>query len=445
MLATIEINNSSNSLLDAELAFYSPQRYHLPLSVPGEDSTVLELVTPESVGLDSGQLARVHEHLKTHYVAPGKIPGSITLVARRGQPCYLDIQGYRDVERATPMTEDSILRIYSMSKPITSLAVMTLVERGLLSIDDPVHRFIPAWRDLRVWRGGSLPLFETERPRRAMTVRDLLTHTSGLTYDFLRATNIDYAYRKLQVGNPLPGYTLQEMIDQLAQLPLEFSPGERWNYSLATDVLGYLVEVISGETLPDYLDEVIFAPLGMHDTSFSIGADKVGRFASCYQRNAQKVMELNDDGQHSRFVNRSFHSGGGGLVSTVGDYHRFCQMLLGGGTLDGTRIIGSRTLAFMTRNHLPGGVAMTEVASGGFSETEYAGVGFGLGFACKLDPVSNGYPGSAGSYYWGGLASTLFWVDPAEELAVIFMTQLIPSRTFNFRGQLENIIYAALR
>jgi CubicO group peptidase (beta-lactamase class C family) len=406
---------------------------------------VLELVTPELVGLDSGQLARVHQHLNLRYVTPRKIPGCITLVARRGQACYLDIQGLRDVERGTPMTEDSILRIYSMSKPITSLAMMTLLERGLFSLDDPVHRFIPSWRNLRVWRAGSLPLFETERPQRAMTIRDLLMHTSGLTYDFLRATNVDYAYRKLQVGLIRPGYTLQDMVDQLAQLPLEFSPGERWNYSLSTDVLGYLVQVISGTSLPQYLREVIFEPLGMHDTSFSIEPDKVARFASCYQRNMKKEMELSDDGQSSEFADRSFHSGGGGLISTVGDYYRFCQMLLGGGSLDGKRIIGSRTLAFMTRNHLPGNVAMTELASGGFSESDYAGVGFGLGFASKLDPVVNGFPASPGSFFWGGLASTLFWVDPREELVVIFMTQLIPSRTFNFRGQLENIIYAALR
>ena len=406
---------------------------------------MLDLVTPESVGLDSGQLSRVSEHLSKRYVEPGKIPGSITLVARRGQPCYLDIQGQRDLERATPMTEDSILRIYSMSKPITSLAMMTLHERGLFSLDDPVHRFIPAWRDLRVWRAGSLPLFETEPTRRSMTIRDLFMHTSGLTYDFMRATNIDYAYRKLQVGLVRPGYTLQNMIDELGQLPLEFSPGERWNYSLSTDVLGYLVEVISGQSLSDYLRSVIFEPLGMNDTHFEIPKDKVNRFASCYTRNFKKGIDLTDDGQDSEFANRSFHSGGGGLVSTVPDYYRFCQMLLGGGTVDGTRIIGSRTLAFMTRNHLPGGADMAEFATGGFSESEYEGVGFGLGFANSLDPVRNGHPNSAGSFYWGGLASTLFWVDPTEELVVIFMTQLIPSRTFNFRGQLENIIYAALR
>jgi CubicO group peptidase (beta-lactamase class C family) len=406
---------------------------------------VLDLVTPESVGLDSGQLARVHEHLATRYIEPGKICGSIALVARQGQACYLDIQGMRDIERGTPMSEDSILRIYSMSKPITSLAMMTLHERGLFSLDDPVHRFIPAWKDLRVWKAGSLPLFETVPPQRPMTIRDLFTHTSGLTYDFMRASNIDYAYRKLQVGLVRPGYTLQNMIDDLAKLPLEFSPGERWNYSLATDVLGYLVEVISGKSLPDYLRTVIFEPLGMTDTHFEIPADKVERFASCYTRNMHKGMDLSDDGQDSEYTNRSFHSGGGGLISTVGDYYRFCQMLLGGGSLDGKRIIGPRTLAFMTRNHLPGGVDMAEYATGGFSESAYEGVGFGLGFANSLDPVRTGHPGSVGNYFWGGLASTLFWVDPVEELVVIFMTQLVPSRTFNFRGQLENIIYGALR
>jgi len=405
---------------------------------------MLDLVAPETVGMNSEQLQRVALHLQQRYVQPQKIPGSITLVARRGQACYLDVQGMRDVERGTPMTADSILRIYSMTKPITSLAMMTLHERGLFSLDDPVHRFIPSWRNLGVWSAGSYPLFATKPAQRPMTIRDLLMHTSGLTYDFMRASNIDYTYRKLQVGNPGPDYTLQDMIDQLAQLPLEFSPGERWNYSLATDVLGYLVEVISGQSLPDYLRAVIFEPLGMNDTSFEIEPDKLYRFASCYERNLNKEMVLEDDGQNSKFSKLSFYSGGGGLLSTVGDYYRFCQMLFNGGSLDGKRVIGSRTLAFMARNHLPGGADMSRYATGGFSESAYEGVGFGLGFANKLNPVQNGYPGSVGSYFWGGLASTLFWVDPVEDLAVVFMTQLIPSSTFNFRGQLENIIYAAL-
>jgi CubicO group peptidase (beta-lactamase class C family) len=404
----------------------------------------MDVVSPESVGLNSQQLNRVGEHLRGRYVEQGKIPGSLALVARHGKVCYLDVAGQRDIERAEPMTTDTIFRIYSMTKPITSVAIMTLFEKGLLSLTDPVHRYIPSWRNLQVRTGGSLPLFTTEACNRPMTIRDLLMHTAGLTYDFMHQTNIDHAYRKLNVGRPAPGYTLQHMIDDLAQLPLEFSPGSRWNYSLATDVLGYLVEVISGQSLLEYLNETIFEPLGMHDTSFEIAEDKLPRFASCYERNAAKDLVCSDDGQNSHFAGRTFYSGGGGLLSTAGDYYRFCQMLINGGTLDGQRVIGSRTLDFMTRNHLPGGADMSEFAKGSFAETIYEGVGFGLGFASKLDAAQNGSPCTEGSYFWGGLASTLFWVDPEEELVVIFMTQLMPSSTFNFRGQLEALIYAAL-
>ncbi|MEE4144663.1 MAG: serine hydrolase domain-containing protein [Halieaceae bacterium] len=405
---------------------------------------VPEPVSPESVGMNGEQLARVGEHLRARYVDPGKIPGSISLVARHGRVCYLDTAGRRDVERDTPMSADTIVRIYSMTKPVTSVALMTLYERGLFSLDDPVHRFIPAWKKLRVRKGGSHPLFLTVPCERPMTVRDLFMHTSGLTYDFMHTSNVDAAYRELGVGLPRRGYTLQQMIDQLATLPLEFSPGERWNYSVATDVLGYLVEVISGQSLPEYMRTAIFEPLGMVDTGFEIPAHKVDRLASCYERNLQKEMVLQDDGRDSHFANRTFWSGGGGLLSTAGDYYRFCQMLLNGGSLEGRRVIGSRTLQFMTRNHLPGGLDMAQFATGSFSETVYEGVGFGLGFANKLDPVRNGFPASVGSYFWGGLASTLFWVDPQEDLVVLFLTQLIPSSTFNFRGQLESIIYGAL-
>jgi CubicO group peptidase (beta-lactamase class C family) len=405
---------------------------------------MLNVVAPESVGLALSQLDRVGEHLRSRYVAPGKIPGSLALVARRGHICYLDVAGQRDLERGTPLTEDTIFRIYSMTKPVTSLALMTLYERGLFSLDDPVHRFIPEWRDLGVYKAGSFPMLMSAPCQRPMTVRDLLMHTSGLTYDFLRASNVDHAYRKLQVGVPREGYTLRQMIEQLAGLPLEFVPGERWNYSLSVDVQGYLIEVLSGMSLPEYLRETLFEPLQMQDTGFEIRPGQVERFASCYERNPRKELVLSDDGQASHYRNVTFHSGGGGLVSTAADYYRFCQMLLNGGTLDGQRIIGSRTLDFMTRNHIPGGADMSAFATGSFSETIYQGVGFGLGFANKIDPVRSGYPASPGTFFWGGLASTLFWVDPVEELIVIFMTQLIPSSTFNFRGQLESLVYAAL-
>jgi CubicO group peptidase (beta-lactamase class C family) len=401
-------------------------------------------VDPAAAGMDGARLARIGEHLERGYIVPGKIPCALTAVLRGGQLAWFHCAGRRDIGRDLPVTPDTLFRIYSMTKPVTSVAVMMLWERGLFVLDDPVQRFIPEWAGLRVRSGGAWPLFETVAPARPMTIRDLLRHTSGLTYDFLRASNVDYAYRKLRVGVPAPGYTLQGMIEQLAELPLEFSPGEHWNYSVSTDVLGALVERISGKRLPDFLREEIFDPLGMQDTVFSPREEQIERFACCYMRDADKRLVLQDDARDSQFVGRSFYSGGGGLLSTAADYLRFCRMLAAGGSLDGRRIIGRRTLAMMTANHLPGGGDLSSLALSGFSETDHDGVGFGLGFACKLDPVRNGYPASTGSFYWGGLASTLFWVDPVEDLIVLFLTQLIPSRTFNFRGQLEALVYAAL-
>jgi CubicO group peptidase (beta-lactamase class C family) len=349
-----------------------------------------------------------------------------------------------DRERNKPMQEEALFRIYSMSKPITSVALMMLHEQGKFALTDPVHRFIPQWRDLQVYKTGSLPLFQTEPCERPMNVRDLLMHTSGLTYGFMNATNVDHAYRKLGVQMVRPGYTLQNMVDELAGLPLEFSPGTAWNYSVSTDVLGHLVEVLSGQSLPDYLREHLFEPLGMVDTGFNIEPDKEDRFTACYERNFKKEMVLQDDPAASSYRERSFFSGGGGLISSMPDYYRFCEMLRRGGELNGQRLLGPRTIEFMTRNHLPGGASMDRFARGSFSETSYEGMGFGLGFASRIDPVRSGSMGSVGEYFWGGMASTVFWVDPVEDLVVIFMTQLIPSGTFNFRGQLQSLVYSAL-
>lgn len=399
---------------------------------------------PAAAGMNARQLGRIGEHLESRYVAAQKIPGCLTAVLRGGKLAYAHTAGLRDRERKLPMQTDTLFRIYSMTKPVASVALMTLWEQGVFSLDDPVHRFIPEFRDLRVRSAGSWPLFQTDPAARPMRIRDLLLHTSGLTYDFMHESNVDHAYRKLKIARAAPGYTLRDMIEQLAKLPLEFSPGERWNYSVSTDVVGYLIEQMSGMRLPEYLQRTIFDPLGMQETGFSPRSDQLDRFAACYTRGANKELVLQDDPQDSEFMNRSFFSGGGGLVSTAADYLQFCRMLLAGGTLDGQRIIGSRTLAMMVENHLPGGGDLASLSMAGFSETHNEGVGFGLGFATKLDPVRNGYPASRGSYYWGGLASTLFWVDPSEDLIVLFMTQLIPSSTFNFRGQLEAMIYAAL-
>jgi CubicO group peptidase (beta-lactamase class C family) len=404
----------------------------------------MKTVNPADAGMNEAQLNRIEQHLQQQYLANGKISGCSTLIARNGQLCYFKAQGLRDRERNKPMEEDTLFRIYSMSKPITSIAMMQLYEQGKFSLTDPVHRFIPEWKNLEVYKGGAWPLFMTEPCRTPMTIRDLFMHTSGLTYDFLRATNVDYAYRKKQIGFPYKDNTLQTMIDDLAKLPLEFQPGTRWNYSVATDVLGYLIEKISGESLPDYLQKNIFSPLGMNDTCFSITEKNMDRFASCYTRNYKKQLVLQDDCQESDYRNRVFFSGGGGLISSMHDYYQFCRMLLNGGELNGQRIIGSRTLDYMTRNHLPGNQDMAAFATGTYSETPYQGVGFGLGFANSLDTTRNGNIGSEGAFYWGGAASTLFWIDPKEELIVIFMTQLIPSTTFNFRGQLQAMIYPAI-
>ncbi len=402
---------------------------------------------PEDVGLSSERLARIDSHLKRRYLDPGKIPGALTLVHRRGEIAWLSPLGLMDRERGVPMAADTIFRIYSMSKPVTSVALMMLYEHGHFQLDDAVHKLIPEWRDLRVYETGGHPHFATRPCERPMTIRDLLTHMSGLTYGFMEQSNVDAAYRKLGIGvlgKHFDG-TLREMVETLGSLPLEFSPGTAWNYSVSTDVLGYLVEVLSGERFDEYLRRHIFEPLGMVDTGFQVRPDQVERFAACYERDRRKRVRLQDDPQKSPYLGSpKFLSGGGGLVSTAADYLRFCRMLLGGGELDGVRLLGPRTIELMTRNHLPGGCDLKKLARGRFSETSYEGVGFGLGFSVTLDLVAAQSVGSTGEYAWGGAASTAFWIDPAEDLIVIFLTQHLPSWSFNFRGQLKAIIYPAI-
>jgi len=404
----------------------------------------MKLVAPERVGMNGDSLSHIGTLLRERYIKPGKIAGSSTLVARGGKLCYFEQEGLMDRERGTLMRADTIFRIYSMTKPVTSIALMQLFEQGRFALTDPVGRYIPELANMRLWKAGRYPNFETVPSERPIEIRDLLMHTAGFTYDFLQQSNVDAAYGKLKLGWPTPGNTLKEMIGQLAELPLLFIPGSRWNYSVATDVVGYLVEVLSGMSLDDYFKKYIFGPLGMVDTGFEIPAANQERFAACYERRADKSVVLQDDPQKSHYRERSFLSGGGGLVSTMSDYYRFCQMLLAGGSLEGVRIIGRKTLEFMAQNHLPGSADLGDFATGGFSETAYEGIGFGLGFAVKDNAVKNASSGSNGQYFWGGLASTLFWIDPKEDLIAIFMTQLIPSSTYNFRGQLEAIIYGAV-
>lgn len=398
-----------------------------------------------AAGMSVSRLSRISDHLNERFIEPGKIAGALPIVFRKGQLAYCEPLGNMDLERGKVMAEDTIFRIYSMSKPITSVALMMLYEHGAFQLNDPVSRFIPEWSDIQVYAAGVAPNFMTTPVERPMFIRDLFTHMSGLTYGFMSRSNVDHAYRKMGVGGVEPGTTLADTMYTLAKIPLEFSPGTQWNYSVSTDVLGYLVEVISRQRFDEYLQQNIFEPLGMVDTGFTVADADVGRFAANYERNPDKTLRLLDDPEDSIYIRpRTFFSGGGGLVSTAADYLRFTRMMLNGGELDDVRILGPKTIEMMTKNYLPNDDDLTRWALGTFSETTYEGYGFGLGFSINLGPERTATVGSAGEYAWGGAASTIFWVDPAEELIVIFMTQFMPSATFNFRGQLKSLVYGAI-
>ena len=402
-------------------------------------------------GFSPERLNRAVEHLRTRYVEPQKISGCQLLVARKGRTVLKSTLGMAELETNTPLRDDAIFRIYSMTKPITSVALMQLFEQGLFQLDDPVATVLPEFADLQVWVSGEGDALVTEAQHRPMSFRDLLRHTSGLTYGTLLETigapgtrhPVDAAYKASGVATT-PGDTLDDLIGKLGKLPLRYQPGEAWMYSLATDVCGAVVQRLSGQRLDHYFQEHIFAPLGMNDTGFYVPAEKQERFGANYMRDENRKLKAVDFPTKSPFLREPvYFGGGGGLVGTTDDYMRFCQMLLNGGVLDGRRILGRRTIDLMRANHLPGGADLTQMAIGLFSETVNTGVGFGLGFASTQGQVPTGQL-SASEYYWGGAATTIFWVDPVEELAVVFATQLMPSNTFNFRGQLKSLIYSAL-
>jgi CubicO group peptidase (beta-lactamase class C family) len=401
--------------------------------------------SPESAGMSKAALDRVENHLKQRYIDAGRFPGTQLLVYRRGKIVHSAVQGFADVERKVPVKDDTIFRIYSMTKPITSTAFMMLVEEGKVALDEPVHRYIPEWKNLGVFQAGTYPAFLTKPPSRPMQIVDLLRHTSGLTYGFQQRSNVDAAYRERKLGEVEKSGTLQSMIDDLAKMPLEFSPGEAWNYSVATDVIGYLVGKISGKPLEQFLRERIFDPLGMTDTDFYVPAAKAKRLAACYSADGKDGMTLQDDPAESAFLSPpSFISGGGGLCSTAADYLTFCRALLNRGELGGVRLIAPKTLALMTANHLPGGLDLPGMSRSLFSEATYSGMGFGLGFAVTMTPSQMLIPGSAGEYNWGGAATTSFFIDPAEEMIMIFMTQVLPSSAYPMRRELRTLVYSAI-
>ena len=408
---------------------------------------------PEDLGLSTDRLARIGPFFADRYVRTGRLPGVLTAVARRGQLAHLACSGQRDVASGAPLTPDTIFRIYSMTKPIASVALMTLYEEGRFQLDDPVSRFIPEFADLRVWDDGTPLAYRTTYPERPMEVRDLLTHTSGLTYGFMGRHPVDALYRRhgiegravLAPMEAAPAVDLVEMVGRLAGLPLQFSPGTRWNYSVSTDVCGRLVELLSGESLDRFLASRLFEPLGMVDTAFMVTDDQADRLAACYARTPGDGLAVADPAATSSYRTMpTFLSGGGGLVSTATDYLRFTLMLLNGGELDGARVLGRKTVEYMTINHLPTGGDLASMGQRVFSETTYDGIGFGLGFSVMLDPARAGVVGSVGEYAWGGAASTMFWVDPREELVGLLLTQLLPSSSYPLRREMKALTYQAL-
>lgn len=399
---------------------------------------------PERLGFVPARLAAIDAHLKARYLDTGRLPHAALLIGRGDDVAHLSVAG--NARPGVPLASDAIFRIASMTKPLTSIAFMQLVEQGKVALSDPVHRVLPEWKGLGVFvaGGGNAP-FVTRPTTTPMRMIDLLRHTSGLTYSFQERTPVDAAYRALGLERFDFG-DLEDFVRALARIPLEFDPGSSWNYSVATDVLGAIVQRLSDKPLDRYFDDHILSPLGMTDTHFQLPPAKAARLPDSYAFDPQSLMKPYDPGgEASAWVKPPrLLSGGGGLVSTLADYHRFCRMLLNQGTLDGERIIGRKTLDLMTANHLPGGGDLTQHSKSLFSEAENAGAGFGLGFAVTIDPPRTMMAGSAGEFYWGGMFSTGFFVDPVERLIMIFMTQLMPSSTWPVRREVKTMTYAAL-
>ncbi|WP_340245474.1 serine hydrolase domain-containing protein [Sulfitobacter pontiacus] len=399
------------------------------------------------MAFDTNKLGRIGDWMQT-YVDRKRFAGCSVLVAQGGQEVYFDAKGQRDTDTGQPFTRDTIARIYSMTKPVTSVGIMMLAERGLFHLDAPVSDFIPAFADMRCLIDVATAADQTE-PCQTPTLHQLLTHTSGLSYPFnpgITAKAMDEADILFRADQG----SLAEMTDRVAALPLAFHPGTRWEYSVGIDVLGRVIEVVSGKSLEAFLVDEILGPLGMDETRFSVPAGGIDRFASLYTplagsaygMNAAKpdtpVLRCVDKPDTSPFLNAEMHSGGGGLVGTIDDYLKFTEMLRTGGA----GLISPKTLDFMMRNHLPGDIASMGPAS--FAEQPMEGMGFGLGGAVVLNPGRVRVPSSLGDFSWGGMASTFFWIDPVLDLSVVFFTQLAPSSSYPARPQLKALIHGAM-
>jgi CubicO group peptidase (beta-lactamase class C family) len=408
-------------------------------------STLQNEVDPTDVGFDAARLRHLDAHYE-RYVDDGRLPGFHLVVSRHGKVVHQHRYGMRDVEASQPIAADTMYRIYSMTKPITSVALMMLVEEGRLLLTDPVSAYIPSFAHSRVWRSGSVVRPVTEPVTEPMLVWHVLTHTAGLTYGFLYQSSVDELYRRAGYEWGVPrDLTLEQACDAWADLPLLFQPGREWNYSVATDVVGRLVEVVSGQSLDQFFAQRIFTPLGMRDTGFFTPEEKHDRLAALYQPDpATCLCKRLDTMGKAAMRQPSFLSGGGGLVSTAYDYDRFMRMLANGGALDGVQLLSPRTIRQMTMNHLPGGADLSEFGRPLDAETTYDGVGFGLGFSVLIDPAKAKVHGSVGDYGWGGAASTTFWNDPVEGITGAFYTQLLPSSTWPLRPYFKNLVHQAL-
>ena len=415
----------------------------------------------EDVGMSTERLKRITSWLEAQ-VSSNRLAGCSALVARHGEIVYQQSTGQSDVEAGKAFADDTIVRAFSMTKPITTVAAMMLYEEGAFQLDDPIARYLPEFLNTPVWAGGNAPLEDTSSQETPITVRQIMTHTSGLTYGFMQTNVVDAAYRKAGIGGPSDIKNLQAWVKKAAEIPLVSQPGSQWNYSISTDVLGRLVEVWSDLSLEQFFHERIFAPLKMVDTGFHVREENRPRFSALYsplsgdgmssvaksgdpfaeKKTGIKLQESSDKSRY--FEPAEIFSGGGGLVSTLADYGRFCQMLLNGGVLDEQRILGRKTVEYMRTNQLPNNSDMAAMGQPVWSETSYDGIGFGLGFAVVLDPVKAHIITSVGEHHWGGAASTFFWIDPEEDLYVIFLTQLIPSSTYPIRRELRTRVYQAI-
>ena len=406
----------------------------------------MKIAKPEKHGFDGKRLAAIDALLKERYLDSGEFPNAQLLVARDGEIVHFSSQGPARQGGSATIDEASLFRIASMTKPITSVAFMMLVEEAKVALDTPVHHVLPELKKVGVYAGGGAGVpFVTRHTDEPMRMVDLLRHTAGFTYGFQNRSNVDAAHREMKLENWHGNHDLDSFIAALGTLPLEFSPGTSWNYSVATDVLGAVVQRVSGMKLETFFAERIFKPLKMNDTFFTVPPDKLDRLVDCYTLVPGKGRVMFDRAEESMWSTPfKLVSGGGGLVSTALDYHRFCQMCLNGGALDGARILSRKTIELMTMNHLPGGSDLASMSRSLFSEATNAGVGFGLGFAVTTDPARTLVPGSVGEYYWGGMFSTAFFIDPVERVTMVFMTQLSPSMIYPIRRELKTMIYSAL-